>query len=62
MGLTIIEGVNSALDTFISQAYGANNYQLCGVYLNRGRFVMTLLFLPIIFISLNIQEILEFFS
>jgi Na+-driven multidrug efflux pump len=62
MGLTIIEGVNSALDTFISQAYGANNYQLCGVYLNRGRFVMTLLFLPIIFISFNIQEILEFFS
>jgi Na+-driven multidrug efflux pump len=26
MGLTIIEGVNSALDTFISQAYGARNY------------------------------------
>lgn len=36
-----IVGVNSAFETLASKAAGAQNYQLVGVYLNRGCFVVT---------------------
>ena len=38
-------GANSALDTLVSQAFGANEIRLCGVYLNQGRCVCTVLFM-----------------
>ena len=60
MGMTIISGLNRALDTLISQAYGAKNYELCGIYLNRARFVTTVLFIPIIFISMNVGNALVY--
>ena len=34
MGMTIILGLNSALDTLVSQSAGAGKIELCGVYLN----------------------------
>lgn len=40
MVLALIIGLNSAQETLTSQAYGAQNLQLCGVYLNRGIFIM----------------------
>ena len=51
MGFTIIIGLNSTIDTLVSNAGGAGNLYLCGVYLNRARFVMTLFFIPVIAIS-----------
>lgn len=42
-----IIGLNSALDTLISQAAGAGNLELCGKYLNRGRFILCCMFVPI---------------
>jgi multidrug resistance protein, MATE family len=39
----------AALSTLVSQAYGKQEYQMCGVYLNRGRvaclglFIVTLI-------------------
>ena len=47
-------GVNSAQETLTSQAFGANSMRLCGVYLNRGRFILTVFFIglaiwPLIF-------------
>jgi Na+-driven multidrug efflux pump len=41
-----IMGLNGALSTFVAQAYGAENMRLCGIYLNRGRFVTLLAFIP----------------
>jgi MATE family multidrug resistance protein len=38
-------GLNGALETLVSQAYGAKDLRLCGIYLNRGRFINTLVFL-----------------
>ena len=50
----------NALDTLISQAYGAKSYELCGVYLNRARFVTTVIFIPIIFVSMEIENVLVY--
>jgi Na+-driven multidrug efflux pump len=56
--LSFILGFNSALDTLISQAAGAGNVELCGVYLNRGRFLMTALFIPILGVLCHTERIL----
>lgn len=37
--VSFIESMNSVIETLGSQAYGAGNKELCGVYLNRGRFM-----------------------
>ena len=43
-------GLNGTLESKISQAYGAHNYGMCGVWLNRGRIIATLLMIPIAFL------------
>ena len=43
-------GLNFAFDTFSSQAKGAGNMDLVGVYLNRARLINFLVFIPIYFI------------
>ena len=60
MGMSLILGCNSALDTLVSQAAGAGNLKLCGVYLNRARFIMSVMFIPIIALSFYIEEFLVF--
>ena len=41
-----IRGFNGALDTLISQAFGAGVKEECGIYLNRSRIIVTLFVLP----------------
>ena len=38
-GIAVFTGLNNALNTFSSQAFGANRIELCGVYLWRARIV-----------------------
>uniref|UniRef100_A0A7S3N2X1 Uncharacterized protein n=1 Tax=Euplotes harpa TaxID=151035 RepID=A0A7S3N2X1_9SPIT len=38
--------MNGAMDTLVSQAYGDKEYYLCGCYLNRGRILQALIFIP----------------
>lgn len=52
-------GLNSGLETLISQAYGAKNMHLCGVYVQRGRVCMTMLFIPIFFVFVSSGAILK---
>ena len=47
IGLSIVVGLNGALETLVAQAYGAKNLHLCGIYLNRGRFVLLMFFIPV---------------
>ena len=61
-GLSIFSGLNSALDTLVSQAAGAGNLTLCGVYLNRGRLVILSCFVPIVVIVFNTENIMIAFS
>ena len=53
--------MNGALETLVAQAYGANQFVLCGVYLNRARFINTILFIPLASILLFTRQILTFF-
>ena len=60
LGLAVIYGMNMALETLVSQSYGQGNLELCGVYLNRGRFIITLCFIPIALILTKVHDILAF--
>ena len=56
MGISLVIGLNSAQETLTSQAYGAQNLYLCGVYLNRGFFILTALFIPFAIIPCMFTE------
>ena len=46
-GNGILIGVNTALETLVSQAYGRQNLRECGLYLHRSMFIVCCLFIPI---------------
>ena len=43
----VLAGLNSAIETLVSQAFGQGELKLTGVYLNRGFFIMTVFYLPL---------------
>ena len=43
----VIVGLNGALDTLVSQAYGSGDLKQCGTYLNRGRVISAIAFVPL---------------
>lgn len=49
LGLSIGVGLNSVLETLVSQAYGADNMKLAAVHLNRARLVVTIAVIPCCF-------------
>ena len=51
-------GVNCAQETLVSQAYGAGDLRLCGVYLNRGRAIDTAIFIPLLVVGLYSNHLL----
>mmetsp|Transcript_18416 Transcript_18416/g.31499 ORF Transcript_18416/g.31499 Transcript_18416/m.31499 type:complete len:105 (+) Transcript_18416:145-459(+) len=59
-GLSLIFGLNSSLETLVSQGFGAKKIRLCGVYLQRGRTALLILYIPIFFILLSSKHILLF--
>lgn len=44
---TLLVGVNTALETLVSQAYGRGNLHECGLQLHRAMFLILCLFIPI---------------
>ena len=52
VALSVLQGFASALDTLLSQAAGAGNYEMCGIYLHRARFLNICLFVPVSLILL----------
>ena len=54
----VVQGLNGALETLVSQSYGAHKYEACGIYLNRGKLVATIVMIPIIVIYCNAERIL----
>ena len=59
LGWGIINGFNGALDTLVSQAAGMQEYELCGIYLHRGRLLTFILFIPAALIFMNVESILR---
>lgn len=55
--MCVVVGLNGAQETFVSQSYGAGNKYMCGVYLNRGRYVVVLAFIPISIILYNAESL-----
>jgi Na+-driven multidrug efflux pump len=43
-------GMNSGMETLVSQAYGAKNLMLCGEHYQRGRIAIMLYWFPLIMI------------
>jgi Na+-driven multidrug efflux pump len=43
-GISFTAGLASTVGTFISQAYGRKDYELCGLHLNRCRILIVLCF------------------
>ena len=56
MVLSLMLGLNSAQETLTSQAFGAGNLRLCGVYLNRGHFILIAFFIPLAIIPACFAE------
>ena len=43
--LSMMVGLNTGIETLTSQGFGHGNLRLCGLYLNRGAFILTAFFL-----------------
>jgi len=54
---SLMIGLNSTLNTLLSQAVGFNDFRLCGVYLNRSRIALTIMYLPLALILTQTQRI-----
>ncbi|XP_057952474.1 protein DETOXIFICATION 16-like isoform X1 [Malania oleifera] len=49
-GFSFMLGMGSALDTFCGQAYGAKQYHMLGIYMQRAMVVLVLMSIPIAFL------------
>ena len=54
----VTQGMNSALESFVSHSFGAGKYDKCGILLNRGKFVSSMVMVPLIIIYIFSEEIL----
>lgn len=54
----VAQGLNGALETLVSQAFGASKYVACGIYLNRGKFLCSMIMIPIVIIYIFSEDIL----
>ena len=56
----VLVGANCAQETLTSQAFGAGEIRRCGILLNRGRVILTVIFIPICVLFLESERILLF--
>ncbi|KAM0996679.1 hypothetical protein ACFX14_006746 [Malus domestica] len=59
-GLSLIIGMGSALDTFCGQSYGAKQYHMLGIHLQRAMLVLGLVCIPLATVWFNAGHILTF--
>ncbi|KAH0993338.1 hypothetical protein GBA52_004821 [Prunus armeniaca] len=59
-GLSLTRGMGSALDTFCGQSYGAKEYHMLGIHMQRAMLVLLLVNIPLAFVWANAGRILEF--
>ncbi|XP_023531831.1 protein DETOXIFICATION 16-like [Cucurbita pepo subsp. pepo] len=58
-GFTVLMGMASALDTFCGQSYGAKQYHMLGIYMQRAMVILLLVSIPLAVIWANTGEILK---
>ncbi|XP_065851378.1 protein DETOXIFICATION 17-like [Euphorbia lathyris] len=59
-GYTLSRGLGSTLETFCGQAYGAKQYRLLGIHMQRGMLIVLIISIPIAVMFSNAGEILKF--
>ncbi|WCJ42398.1 MATE efflux family protein [Euphorbia peplus] len=60
-GFSLLKGMASALETFCGQSYGAQQYSMLGVHLQRSILVLLITSIPLAFIWANTTHILLLF-
>ncbi len=60
--LSVMFGLSSTLNTLVSQSFGLGNLRLCGIYMNRSRILMTVVYFPLLLILLKAEAIFAFFG
>ena len=58
--MSVMQGMNTALETLVSQAYGAGEMRLCGEHLNRMRLILLIMFIPVCLTLTFSEQILLF--
>jgi len=58
LGTMILYGINGSIETFTSQAAGAGRKDLALIYLNQGRLIQLLWFLPMALLLCHTKDIL----
>jgi len=58
MCFSLLVGLNGALETLVSQAFGMKELNLCGRYFNRGLVIMAVCYLPMVLILVFSEPIL----
>ncbi|KAK4720775.1 hypothetical protein R3W88_011008 [Solanum pinnatisectum] len=58
-GFSLLMGMGSALDTICGQAFGAKQYHMLGIHMQRAMIVLLLVSIPLAFIWANAGHILE---
>lgn len=43
----VTQGLNGTLETYVSQSYGAGDFKMCGIYLNRARTMLVVILIPV---------------
>lgn len=59
-GSSLLIGMASGLETLCGQAYGAKQYHMLGIYLQRAIFVLYMVSLPVAFLWWNMGPVLHF--
>lgn len=60
--LTTFNGLNGALETLGSQAFGQKQLEICGRILNRGFIVLTMTFIPCGLLLWFVGDLLSLFD
>ncbi|XP_060972889.1 protein DETOXIFICATION 16-like isoform X2 [Cannabis sativa] len=59
-GFSLLIGMGSALETFCGQSYGAKQYHMLGIHMQRGMIVLLVVSIPLAVIWFNAGQILLF--
>ncbi|XP_026379235.1 protein DETOXIFICATION 16-like [Papaver somniferum] len=57
-GFSLLMGMGSALDTLCGQSYGAKQFHMLGIHMQRAMFVLSLVSIPLAFVWANVGQIL----
>ncbi|QCD92269.1 solute carrier family 13 [Vigna unguiculata] len=61
-GFSLLQGMASALDTFCGQSYGAKQYHMLGIHMQRAMLILMTVSIPLAVIWANTRSILIFFG